>query len=266
MKRNDGLLRTALHYLGIYRVYTRLLESQIKKGNMPKHIGVILDGNRRWAQERDYPEWMGHALGADRVENLLEWCLEYKIQSLTLYVLSTENLSRDPEELRKIFKIIEDKLDKLIQGRYVHKHRVHVKAMGNIDILPEGVRSRLLKLEEESAKYNDLYLNFAIAYGGRMEILHAVRKIASEVSRGELDPLEIDEKKFSSYLFTSFLPDPDPDLIIRTSGEVRLSGFLLWQSAYSELVFLDVYWPGFRKLDFLRAIRTYQNRQRRFGR
>lgn len=266
MKKNDGLLSSLLRYFGVYRVYTRVLEGQIKKGPMPKHIGVILDGNRRWAQERDYPEWMGHAFGAERVENLLDWCLEYHIQSLTLYVLSTENLSRDPEELRRIFEIIEKKLDKLINGKYVHKHRVHVKAMGNIDILPEGVKSRLLTLEKESEQYTDLYLNFAIAYGGRMEILQAVKRIATEVSKGVLDPIDIDEKKFSSYLFTSFLPDPDPDLIIRTSGEVRLSGFLLWQSAYSELVFLDVYWPGFRKLDFLRAIRTYQSRQRRFGR
>jgi tritrans,polycis-undecaprenyl-diphosphate synthase [geranylgeranyl-diphosphate specific] len=266
MPKNDGLLYTALRYLGVYRLYTRVLEGQVKNGPMPRHIGVILDGNRRWAQERDYPEWMGHVFGAERVEGLLEWCLEYKIQSLTLYTLSTENLNRDPQELKRIFDVIEAKLAKLIEGRYVHKHKVHVKSLGNAELLPEGVKQKLQLLENESSGYTDLYLNFAIAYGGRMEIIQAVRRLASEVSRGTLDPLEIDEKKFSEYLFTSFLPEPDPDLIIRTSGEVRLSGFLIWQSAYSELVFMDVYWPGFRKLDFLRAIRTYQNRQRRFGR
>jgi tritrans,polycis-undecaprenyl-diphosphate synthase [geranylgeranyl-diphosphate specific] len=265
MTRTEDLLNSALRYLGVYRLYTKLLESEIRGGPMPKHIGVILDGNRRWAQERDYPEWMGHVFGADKVESLLEWCLEYKIHSLTLFALSTENLARDPEELKNIFQIIENKLQKLIDGQYVHKHRVHVKGLGNPDVLTPGVRSKLEILEKESENYSDLYLNFAIAYGGRMEIVQAVRKIAAEVSKGILDPLSIDEKKFSEYLFTSFLPEPDPDLIIRTSGEVRLSGFLLWQSAYSELVFMDVYWPGFRKLDFLRAIRTYQGRQRRFG-
>ncbi|MDG6928927.1 MAG: di-trans,poly-cis-decaprenylcistransferase, partial [Nitrososphaerota archaeon] len=167
--------------------------------------------------------------------------------------------------LGAIYGIMAQKLDKLIEGDYVHKHRVRVKTIGNTDQLPDPLKQRFDRLEKESAGYSDLYLNFAIAYGGRMEIIYAVRKIATEVAKGDLDPLDIDEKRFSSYLFTSFLPDPDPDLIIRTSGEVRLSGFLLWQSAYSELVFMDVYWPGFRRLDFLRAIRTFQQRQRRFG-
>ncbi|MEM0075245.1 MAG: polyprenyl diphosphate synthase [Conexivisphaerales archaeon] len=262
----NSILSVMLKYIGVYRLYTYILQREIRGGTMPKHIGVILDGNRRWADEREYPTWMGYVFGADRVENLLEWCLEYGINSLTLYALSTENLGRPKEDLDAIYSVMGQKLDKLLNGGYVHKHKVRVKALGNLELLPEEIRNRLVKLEQESVNYNDLYLNFAVAYGGRMEILQAVKKIAAEVSQGKLDPLEIDEQKFSSYLFTSFLPDPDPDLIIRTSGEVRLSGFLLWQSAYSELVFMDVYWPGFRKLDFLRAIRTYQQRQRRFGR
>jgi tritrans,polycis-undecaprenyl-diphosphate synthase [geranylgeranyl-diphosphate specific] len=252
--------------MGIYRLYTWLLSKEVKSGPKPRHLGVILDGNRRWAQAHDYPKWMGYTFGAEKVERLLDWCLDYGVRTLTLYALSTENLSRPRDELDAIFKVIEDKLTKLATDGTVHRHRVRVKSLGDLSLVPETIRKKMLYLEKVTAGYDRLYLNIALAYGGRMEIVDAVRRVAQDVARGAMDPSSIDEETFAGYLFTSQLPDPDPDLIIRTSGEVRLSGFLLWQSAYSELVFMDVYWPGFRKMDFLRAIRTYQRRQRRFGR
>jgi tritrans,polycis-undecaprenyl-diphosphate synthase [geranylgeranyl-diphosphate specific] len=264
--RTDGLLDVVLRDLGVYRLYTWRLSGEIMDAPRPGHVGVILDGNRRWAAANEYPKWMGYSLGADRVENLMSWCLDFGVKSLTIYALSTENLTRPKEELDVIFKVIDDKLGKLLTDGSVQKHQVRVKGLGDLSLVPPSIKEKVLQLEEMSAKYSGLYLNIAIAYGGRTEIVEAVRKLAHDVEKGVIPPSEIDEKTFSSYLLTSGLPDPDPDLIIRTSGEVRLSGFLLWQSAYSELVFMDVYWPGFRKLDFLRAIRTYQRRQRRFGR
>ncbi len=162
--------------------------------------------------------------------------------------------------------MISERLEKLLTDGSIQKHRVKVKGLGDLSLVPEEIKEKVLRLERVSAAHDSLYLNIAIAYGGRMEIVDAVKRLARDVEKGVVMPSKIDEETFSNYLFTSELPDPDPDLIIRTSGEVRLSGFLLWQSAYSELVFMDVYWPGFRKVDFLRAIRTYQRRQRRFGR
>ncbi|MGA1974758.1 MAG: polyprenyl diphosphate synthase [Conexivisphaerales archaeon] len=264
--RVDGLLDALLKDLGVYRFYTRRLSGQVKESPRPRHIGVILDGNRRWAEANDYPKWVGYSFGADKVENLMTWCLEYGVKALTIYALSTENLARPREELEIIFSVIGERLDKLLTDGSIQKHRVKVNGLGDLSLVPQGIGEKVLRLEEMSAAYDSLYLNIAIAYGGRMEIVDAVKRLARDVERGVISPSKIDEKAFSGYLFTSDLPDPDPDLIIRTSGELRLSGFLLWQSAYSELVFMDVYWPGFRKLDFLRAIRTYQLRQRRFGR
>ncbi|HVP23148.1 MAG TPA: polyprenyl diphosphate synthase [Conexivisphaerales archaeon] len=262
----EGLLDVFLRDIGVYRVYTWRLSDEVSGGPMPRHIGVILDGNRRWAQANDYPKWMGYSFGADKVENLMDWCLEYGVKALTIYALSTENLTRPKEELEVIFKVIDEKLTKLLTDGSIQKHGVRVKGLGDLSLVPQGIRDKVIELERMSAKYDSLYLNIAIAYGGRMEIVDAVKRLAKDVEKGSLPPQNIDEGTFARYLFTSDLPDPDPDLIIRTSGEIRLSGFLLWQSAYSELVFMDVYWPGFRKLDFLRAVRTYQSRQRRFGR
>jgi tritrans,polycis-undecaprenyl-diphosphate synthase [geranylgeranyl-diphosphate specific] len=236
------------------------------KHDRPKHVGIILDGNRRWATNKEYPLFIGHLTGADKAEALLDWCHELGIKTVTLYVLSTENLARPPDELKDILKLIEERLEKLFSDERIHRYKIRVKALGQVDLLPPGVKEILSKIEKVTEDYDGHFLNIAIAYTGRVEIVQSIKKIAEDVQRGYLKPEQIDSNTIESNLYTSHLPDPEPDLIIRTSGEERLSGFLLWQSAYSELVFLDVYWPDFRLIDLMRAIRTLQRRQRRFGR
>lgn len=225
----------------------------------------MLDGNRRWAKRHLYLPQFGHRNGADRVEELINWCNELGIKIITLYVLSTENLERKDEELEYIFDLIEQRLNKLLADPRLHKFRMKVKAIGKLELLPDRIVSMLKKLEEATKEYDNIYLNIAIAYGGQIELLDAVRKVADMVKDGKLDVNDIGKDILESCLYTSHLPQPEPDMILRTSGEQRLSGFLIWQSAYSELVFMDVFWPEFRKIDLMRAIRTYQRRQRRYG-
>ena len=255
-----------LHILGIYKVYERYLLEQIKCKPLPSHIALILDGNRRWARERNLPPWEGHEAGARKVEEVLDWCLKLGIKTVTLYVLSTENLKRDPRELKKLLEVIDRHLDRALKDERFHKYKVKFKALGRIDILPESIREKIKKLEEATKNYDRHFLNICIAYGGRSEIVDAVKKVIRDVMSGKLNVEKLDEDVFKRYLYTSDLPNPDPDLVIRTSGEIRISNFLLYQIAYSELVFMDVYWPEFRKIDLYRAIRIYQKRHRRFGR
>ena len=258
----DSLLRIA----GVYKAYERYLNEQIKRQPFPEHIGIILDGNRRWAAEKDRMSMEGHWAGAKVGEQVLDWCLEYGIKTLTLYTFSTENFSRPSEEVNTILKIVEEEITKLGKDKRLHSEKVRVKAIGRTDLLPESLQDVFKRLEDETSHYDGHFLNLAIAYTGRAEIVDATKKIVEDVHQGNLSPHQIDEDTFHKYLYTAHLPNPNPDLVIRTSGEERLSGFLLWQSAYSELVFVDVYWPEFRKIDFLRAIRLYQMRHRRFGR
>ena len=264
--RIDPLIRRLLSILGVYRLYKSWLRHQISSGEKPRHIGVILDGNRRWASSRSCQPWEGHRVGAEKAKEFLEWCLDLGIEAITLYCFSTENFHRPREEVEELMKLFEEKLQELLESKLIHEKRVRVRVLGRVDLLPERLQELIHRVEEETKDYDQFYLNLAIAYGGRAEIVDAARKIAERVERGELKPDEIDEYLFEKHLYTSHLPQPDPDLIIRTSGEARLSGFLLWQSAYSELFFLDVYWPEFRDIDLYRAIRSYQRRQRRFGR
>jgi len=259
-------LRRFLKMLGAYRLYERWLKGQVDRQNMPQHVAVILDGNRRWADERSLPYLNGHLQGAKIAEDFLKWCLELGIRTVTVYVFSTENFERPREEVEGILRLIEDEARRLRNDGRLHKNKVRVKTIGRIDILPESLRQMLRDIERETENYDEHYLNIAIAYGGRAEIVDAARKIAEDVTRQKVSLNQIDEELFSGYLYTAHLPNPYPDLIVRTSGEERLSGFLLWQSAYSELCFLDVYWPDFRKIDLLRAVRTYQQRRRRYGR
>lgn len=250
---------------GLYILYERHLESEISKHPLPNHIAIILDGNRRWARTNLIRESTGHFVGADKAEELLNWIHELKIKITTLYVLSNENLDRDEEEVDNIYKLLQIKLDKLYADSRIHRLQMRIKAIGNLSMLPIGLQEILCKLEKVTAKYNSMFLNIAIAYGGQKEIVEAIKKIAFMAKCGELDIEKIDEKLIESCLYTSHLPQPEPDLILRTSGEKRLSGFLVWQSAYSELVFMDVFWPEFRKIDLMRAIRTYQRRIRKYG-
>ncbi|MEM3712939.1 MAG: polyprenyl diphosphate synthase [Thermoproteota archaeon] len=246
-------------------LYEKSLLKQVTQMPMPNHIGIIMDGNRRWAELKGLDKSLGHVFGAKKVEEVIKWCYELGIKTLTLYVLSTENLKRPPEEIRLILSLFENKLVEIMNKGILHENQVRFKVIGRRDLIPLEIMQQIEKLEKETGGYSSHYLNIAFAYGGRAEIVDAVKSIARDVSKKILDPESIDEETISSRLYTAHLPEPDPDLIIRTSGEERLSNFLLWQSAYSELVFIDVYWPEFRKIDLLRAIRTYQKRKRRFG-
>jgi len=259
------MLPTVLKSIGAYRFYERWLEDGVTSKQMPEHVGIILDGNRRWGFEKYGEKLDGHIYGARTGEDFLEWCLELGIKTVTLYVFSTENFGRSQHETSKILELIEDETRKLITDRRIHESRVHVKALGRLELLPGSLRDALAEVERVTTGYDQHYLNIAVAYGGRAEIVDAAKRIIDEVKSGTLDEGLVDEDTFRKYLYTSHLPNPYPELIIRTSGEARLSGFLLWQAAYSEFVFLDVYWPEFRKIDLLRAIRTYQRRKRRFG-
>ena len=250
---------------GFYSLYSKRLESDIQSGEMPKHIAIILDGNRRWAKRNLIMKIDGHFRGADAVEKLLDWCEELNIKIITLYVLSAENLNRKDDELDYLYELINERLHKLYNDPRIHKNRMKVKAIGSIELLPDFLRDILNKLEDTTKNYDDHYLNIAIAYGGQNELVDAIKKIGSRIKDGSLDVNQIDKEVIESSLYTSHLPQSSPDMILRTSGEKRLSGFLLWQSAYSELVFMDVYWPEFRKIDLMRAIRTFQKRGRRLG-
>lgn len=259
------IIRPIIRLLGIERLYSWVLEKEIKDGTIPVHVAIIMDGNRRWAYEKGMPKRDGYHYGADVAEKVMDWCLELGVKTLTLYALSLENLNRPKEELITIFEVLEEKVDRLIADEKLMREKVRFKVMGDVSRLPLTLKEKLRNLEMLTKDNSERFLNIAISYSGREEILRAVRDIAKDVKEGRLKPEEINYTNFEKKLFTSHLNKADPDLIIRTSGEVRISGFLLWQSAYSELVFLDVYWPDFRKIDLLRAIRTFQRRKRRFG-
>jgi len=207
----------------------------------------------------------GHWQGADAVENLLDWCEEFDIKIITLYVLSEENLDREDLELEYLYGLIKNRLEKLYNDPRIHRNEMRVKAIGKIELLPETLKDVLQRLDDATKNYNKHYLNIAIAYGGQDELVSAVKKIGVKIKSGALDVDKIDKEEIEANLYTAHLPQSSPDMILRTSGEKRLSGFLLWQSAYSELVFMDIFWPEFRKIDLMRAIRTFQKRKRRLG-
>ncbi len=207
----------------------------------------------------------GHWEGADAVENLLDWCEEFDIKIITLYVLSEENLDRNDMELDYLYNLIKNRLEKLYNDPRIHRNKMRVKAIGKIDLLPEPIKDVLSRLDDATKNYKNHFLNIAIAYSGQNELVDAVKKIGGKIKNGSLDVDEIDKDVIESNLYTSHLPQSSPDMILRTSGEKRLSGFLMWQSAYSELVFMDIFWPEFRKIDLMRAIRTFQKRKRRIG-
>ena len=234
-------------------------------GDRPNHIAIVLDGNRRWAKRNLVMTKQGHFRGADAVENLLDWCEEFDIKIITLYVLSAENLDRKNEELDYIYNLITTRLEKLYNDPRIHKNQMRVKAIGRIELLPDSIKDVISRLDNATKNYKKHFINIAIAYGGQNELVDAVRKIGIQIKDGKLNANDINKDIIEENLYTSHLPQPSADMILRTSGEKRMSGFLMWQSAYSELVFLDIFWPEFRKIDLMRAIRTFQKRKRRVG-
>lgn len=228
-------------------------------------MALILDGNRRWAKRHLTIVKQGHWKGADAVENLLDWCEQLDIKIVTLYALSAENLDRKDEELEYLYELIRMRLEKLYNDPRIHKNKMRVVGIGRIELLPDSIKQVLKKLDEATRGYDNHFLNIALAYGGQFELVDAVKKIGEKIKEGSLKVNDIDRKDIESNLYTSHLPQSSPDMILRTSGEKRLSGFLMWQSAYSELVFMDIFWPEFRKIDLMRAIRTFQERKRRMG-
>ena len=246
----------------LYGAYERRLAKQIRPEDVPRHIGVMLDGNRRWARENGFETVDGHQAGADKIKHLLRWCEEAGVEVVTLWLLSTDNLGRSKKEIVPLLKIIETAVaDLAIEGRW----RLH--PIGALDLLPAETASALKQAAEGTAGRPGLTVNAAICYGGRREIADAVRSLlqahaAEGRSLEEVADL-LDVEHIADHLYTR--GQPDPDLVIRTSGEQRLGGFLLWQSAHSEFYFCDAYWPDFRRVDFLRALRAYAARHRRFG-
>jgi tritrans,polycis-undecaprenyl-diphosphate synthase [geranylgeranyl-diphosphate specific] len=239
------------------------LFEKTKEYPMPNHVAIIMDGNRRFAQELGLPLDAGHIFGRDKIEEVLEWCFDLGIKNLTIYAFSTENFQRSSEEVKTLMELCKRELDKAAKDSRIHKNQVRVRVIGHLDSLPKHIAESARQLMEETKHYEKYSLNIALAYSGREEIIQAIQKIASEVKNGKLEIDDIKETIVSKYLYTNGIPDPD--IVLRTSGEERISNFLLWQLAYSELYFSDVYWPAFSKRDFLRAIRTVQLRQRRYG-
>ena len=252
----------------LYYLYQRRLLAVIKGGPMPRHIGIILDGNRRHARAQgiDEPSEM-YRMGADKLDEVLDWCAELGIPTVTLWVFSTENFRRPSAEVSGILEVIEAKLAALSHDPAIHHRGVRVHAIGQLSLLPKSVIAAIASAERATAGYEGFELNIAVAYGGRQEIIDAVQQALRIMSaKGAALPEEIGAitpETIGNHLYTAGLPDPD--LIIRTSGEIRLSGFLLWQSAHSEFYFTEVLSPPIRTIDFLRAIRSNQERQRRFG-
>lgn len=248
----------------VYRLYEWYISRNLKEENMPKHVAIIMDGNRRYSKiQGNVPVIDGHKRGVGTLEKVLDWCVDLGIEIVTAYAFSIENFNRSDKEVEGLMKLFQENFEGIANNKKIHKNEVRVKAVGNLDMLPENVRQAIRVAEESTAMYDKRLVNIAIGYDGRLEIVDATKKIARDVKDGKISPEDINEELINKNLYTEGLEDPN--LIIRTSGEERLSGFLLWQSSYSELYFCDSLWPELRKVDFLRALRSYQQRERRYG-
>jgi short-chain Z-isoprenyl diphosphate synthase len=246
----------------LYPAYEARVVRRLPGSRLPKHVGVMLDGNRRWAKAVGADTAQGHRAGAANIEPLLGWCEEIGVEVVTLWLLSTDNLNRPQAELEPLLGIIGDAVETLAEQRRWRLHPV-----GALDLLPADVAERLKEAAESTREVDGLLVNIAVGYGGRREIADAVRSLLHEHA-GKGTTLEeladvLDVEHIAQHLYTK--GQPDPDLVIRTSGEQRLGGFLLWQSAQSEFYFCEAYWPDFRRVDFLRAVRAYAERERRYG-
>ena len=247
----------------LYKLYERRLMRELGATALPRHIGVMLDGNRRWARELGQTASFGHRKGADKISEFLGWCDEVGIQVVTLWLLSTDNLKRSAEEIGQLAEIIAGAVETLAASGYWR-----LRMVGNLDMLPESLSRRLRAAEAATAKAGGVEVNIAVGYGGRQEIADAVRSLLREEAacgRSLEDVAQsISVDGIARHLYTK--DQPDPDLVIRTSGEQRMSGFMLWQTVHTELYFCEAYWPDFRRTDFLRALRDYTQRERRLGR
>ncbi|HZX00324.1 MAG TPA: polyprenyl diphosphate synthase [Trueperaceae bacterium] len=253
----------------LYWLYERRLLSEIRaEGVLPNHIGIIMDGNRRFARAVGLDVKAGHDHGAGKAREVLDWCLELGIKHVTLWGFSTDNRGRAPDEISHLHGLFAQQARELLTDEKLHKNRVRVKIIGDTSDFPESARRALRAMEDATQSYDNLFVNVALGYGGREEIVDAVNALL----RARLDAGEelatvagrVGADEITRHVYTAGLPDPD--FVIRTSGEVRLSGFMLWQTAYSEFYFCDANWPEFRKVDFLRALRDFQARERRYGR
>ncbi len=235
--------------------------------NMPEHVGIIPDGNRRLARKLLQKPWKGHEWGYNKIKNIIQWSKDLGVKLMTIYTLSIENLESRPKmELDYLFNLARKELGDIIKNKenIIHKNKVNLKFIGRVDLLPKDIQEMIKEVSKLTKNYSNQHVNLAIAYGGRQEIIDASRKIAIDVKRGLVGTGKINESLFREYLWTNGFKDPD--LIIRTGGEKRLSNFLPFQSVYSEIVFVDKFWPEFEKDDFVEAIKEFGERQRRFGR
>lgn len=249
----------------VYRLYERQLARSLSPSALPKHVALILDGNRRFAIQKGFRNVAeGHRLGADRIHHVLDWCTELGIPHVTLWLLSTDNLARDDDEVRDLSTIIGDTVMRIASTR----PGVRITTLGALDVLPDELRGALKEAASSTIDGEGLHVQVAVGYGGREEITDALRSLLATHLAAGRDLAEVIDnlspEAISDHLYTT--GTPDPDLIIRTSGEIRLSGFLLWQSVHSEFHFCDAYWPAFRRIDFLRALRDFSSRKRRYGR
>ncbi|CAB4728585.1 unannotated protein [freshwater metagenome] len=263
---NRGFLKSAIKSV-LYPIYERRLFAKLDFTQTPRHVGVILDGNRRWSKanpsvDGDTSTSRGHKAGAQKIVNLLDWCEESSVEVLTIWLLSNQNLNRPPEELEPLLQIIADTVNDLASRR-----RWEIRPVGSMELLPKHLVDQLNEVAAKTKGIAGVVINVAIGYGGRSEIADAVKSLIVAQADNGKSPAQIAElvtvDEISRHLYTAGLPDPD--LVIRTSGEQRLGGFLLWQSAHSEFYFCEAYWPDFRRVDFLRALRAYSQRNRRFG-
>ncbi len=248
----------------LYRLYEWYITRDLKPEKMPKHVAIIMDGNRRYSKLQGNMDVVkGHEIGVDTLEKVLDWSIELGIEIITVYAFSTENFNRPEHEVEGLMKLFVKNFKRLVDHEKIHRNEVRVKVVGRTELIPESVRAAIKEAEDATAHYDKRLFNIAIGYDGRLEIIDSFKKIIADVQAGKITIDDVDEELVSKNLYTGGLDDPN--LIIRTSGEERLSGFLLWQSSYSELYFCETLWPELRKVDFIRAIRSYQARDRRFG-
>lgn len=245
----------------IFNKKENAVAANIVSGQIPQHIAIIMDGNGRWSKKRHIPRNMGHKEGADTLKKIVLFCEKIGLKYLTVYAFSTENWKRPKDEVDALMKLLMEFLTSF--SKEINKENIKIKMLGDITALPEEMQNEIIRVENETSGNSGLHFNVALNYGGRDEIVHMVKSICRQVKTGKLSEADITEKMVSENMYTSEMPDPD--LLIRTSGEYRLSNFLLWQLAYSELCFDDVLWPDFNERHLMKAIHDYQKRERRFG-